>query len=182
MKNGDLIFIGITNPVMWAVSEATSSWANHLGMAFHTDEGWRVYESILASTSDRPLCQFLKRARTGQVEVRRLKTPLSPNEENALWEVMQTKMGTPYDVSFNFRSRGQYCSKLIYQVYEEALGVEVGEVESFRNVYSAASKKGRKIFKFWFFRGVPWDRLTVTPRSQLLDDRLQTVWSYRPNH
>lgn len=179
LEEGDLVFTGITNPAMDAVSVATSTWANHLGIAFKEDDQWMIYESILKSTSSRTLCSYLSRAKTGKVEVRRLADGLNRDDILNVKDVIIGELGTAYDLRFDLHSEGQYCSKLIYQAFLKALGIEVGEVQTLRQVYNIASKNGRRWVRFWFWQGIPWEQETVTPRSQLLDPKLETIWSWK---
>lgn len=178
LKNGDLIFVKFSNRLMEAVSRATDSWTNHVGMAFRAEEGWRVYESIFPHSGGSTLCEYLRRTRNQQVEIRRLKSKLSFADKMLLWGVMQTKLGVAYDLTFDFNSKGQYCSKLVYQVYKTALGIEIGKIQTFRELYEEVPEGSQKYFDYWFLGKIPWERETITPKSQLLDPHLKTIWSW----
>ena len=175
MKSGDLVFISSDYYLFRKVSEATNTWANHVGLAFERDGEWVVAESKVPFSTVTPFCEYVGRTIDRKVTIRRVSEDLSEGEVEALWESAMDKMGILYHLGFKLHSSRQFCSKFVYQVYKEALDVEVGEIQTFRDVLEENPNGDQTFWKWWFLGMIPWDRETVTPRNQLLDPDLITV-------
>ena len=175
LKSGDLIFISSNYYLFRKVSEATNTWANHVGIAFERDGEWVVAESKVPLSKVSPFCEFVGRTKDRQVTIRRVQENLSEEDVEALWESAMDKMGILYHLGFKYHSSRQFCSKFVYQVYLEAMNTEVGEIQTFRDVLEENPNGDQTFWKWWFFGMIPWDRETVTPRNQLLDPDLITV-------
>ncbi len=182
LKEGDLIFIQIDNIIYRKlVQEITDSWTSHVGLAFKSKEGqWLVSESTYLWSKDTELCKFLRKSKGNRFALRRLQD-LRTNEIPKLRNAALARMGQYYDTGFDFDEKGtSFCSKYTYEIYKEALGVELGKIETLGEI------RDRKLAKdpdydysfvyLWFVRlKIPWERRTVTPESQYSDSKLATV-------
>ncbi len=178
VKSGDLIFISSQFYVFKKVSEATNTWANHVGIAFERNGKWVVAESRVPLSKVTPFCDFVERTFDNQIAVRRVSDSLTEEDIEALWENSQEKMGILYHLGFDYRSHRQFCSKFVYQIYGEALGMEVGKIQTFREVLAENPEGSQEFWNWWFLGNIPWERETVTPRSQLYDPNLETIYTW----
>ncbi|GEM_PF-952175 len=177
VRSGDIIFISVPYYLFRKVSTATQCQANHVGIVFHDPKrGWLVAESAVPVSRYTPLEKFIARSRGGWCEIRRLKTGLTDAQLAALRAQSDARMGVVYHTGFRYESRRQFCSKFVYDVYQSALGVKVGELETFSHLLNRNPEAGLGFWRVWFFGRVPWNRITVTPASQFESGLLKTVW------
>lgn len=178
LKSGDLVFISSDYYLFKKVSEATETWANHVGLAFERDGEWVVAESKVPTSTVTPFCEFVHRTAEKKVAIRRVREDLKGWEVTALWERAMSKMGVLYHLGFKYHSSRQFCSKFVYQVYLEALNEKAGNIQTFRDVLAENPDGNQDFWEWWFLGNIPWDRETVTPKNQLLDPNLSTVYSW----
>ena len=177
VRSGDIIFISVPHYLFRKVSTATQCQANHVGIVFHDPKrGWLVAESAVPVSRYTPLEKFIARSNSGWCEIRRLKTGLTEAQVEALRAQCDARMGVIYHTGFRYESHRQFCSKFVYDVYQSALGVKVGELETFSHLLDRNPEAGLGFWRVWFFGQIPWNRLTVTPASQFESGFLKTVW------
>jgi len=175
---GDLVFIRIANFLYRRVAEATNSWMSHVGMIHHrADTDWIVAESTVPFSRYSPLSRFLRRTEGGQWAVLRLKAALDLSAQARLQQEARWRMGKWYHLGFDLDSRHQFCSKFVYEVYQSALGVNIGSIESFRELLARNPSSSVSFWRMWFLGRIPWDRRTITPSSQYQSDLLRLVSS-----
>lgn len=177
LRSGDIIFIAIPNPLFSHVSAATGCPATHVGIVFNDPaKGWVVAESAVPLSKITPLDKFIARSADGWCVIRRLKLGLTDAQVRALRTECDARMGVLYHPGFRYESDRLFCSKFVYDVYESALGIHVGELETFSELLHRRPESSLTFWKVWFFGRIPWNRITVTPASQFESARLKTVW------
>jgi len=177
LQPGDLIFISIINPLYRHVAAATRSRATHVGVAFFDEQkGWVIAESTVPFAKLTPLNRFLARSYDGWVAVRRLRGGLSPQQVVQLRAACDSRMGAVYDLGFHYDSPRLFCSKLAYDTYKEATGIEIGTLEAFSDLLKKYPDQSYQFWRFWFFGRIPWSRRTVTPASQLHSAEVSAVY------
>lgn len=171
---GDLVFIRVRAKPFREVAAATGSWTNHVGIVVdtHGDEPL-IGESTFPFSRFTPLSRFVARSEYQRIAAGRLSRALTHAEQNQVRVAARRRTGIFYDTGFNLFSRRQFCSRYVREVLGEATGVEVGEVQSFGDLYGQymhnAPRSGAPLnfWKLWFFGRIPWKRKTVTPASLL---------------
>ena len=121
--------------------------------------------------------RFLRRTEGGQWAVLRLKAALDLSAQARLQQEARWRMGKWYHLGFDLDSRHQFCSKFVYEVYQSALGVNIGSIESFRELLARNPSSSLSFWRMWFLGRIPWDRRTITPSSQYQSDLLRLVSS-----
>lgn len=177
LNPGDLLFTSIPNFLYRRVARTTGSPTSHVGIAFHDiEKGWLVAESAVPTVRYSTLANFVARSDNGWLTVRRLRGGLTDAQTGKLRQACNLRMGKFYHLGFHFESNRQFCSKFVYESYLSALGIEIGRLETFKMLLN--SQPGTPLFfwQLWFFGRIPWDRITVTPASQLRSERLETIW------
>ncbi len=176
LNEGDLIFLDIDSVIFEQVAVATLTWTSHVGVAVY-EEGWYVAESALLKSRKTPLCKYLSRTQDERFEVRRLKNLLSATKLQNLKDYLNSRMGIFYDTGFDYDSSQLFCSKLVYDAFLN-IGITVGEIKTFTQVLGENPEGSLTFWQFWFFGSIPWDRRTVTPKDQLVDNDFFTVLSH----
>ena len=85
--------------------------------------------------------------------------------------------GKLYHLGFKYESQRQFCSKFVYQVYKEALGIELGKVQTLEQLLEENPQASVRFWRCWYLGFIPWQRKTITPASQIADPQLTTVFS-----
>lgn len=168
LRNGDLVFISVINPLYKHVAKVSDSLATHVGIAFRDDvHGWLIAESTVPFAKYTALNKYLRRSRDGWVAVRRVASNLNASQINSLRDACDRRMGGLYGFGFNYDSRRLYCSKFVYDSYLEGLSIEVGSIQSFESLLKPQTDQSLWFWRLWFFGVIPWARRTVTPANQL---------------
>jgi len=64
----------------------------------------------------------------------------------------------------------------VREVLQEGAGVDVGRVQTFRQLLADAPQADVAFWRVWYFGSIPWQRETVTPASVLHTPGLATVF------
>lgn len=177
LQVGDLLFIRVSALPFRKVAETTDSWTNHVGIVVATDGAEpEVAESTFPVSKRGSLERFLARSEGGRVEVSRLNTPLTAEQQRALVDAAQARIGVFYDTGFDLQSPRQFCSRFVHEVLRTASGIEVGKVETFATLLARNPAADQAFWKYWYFGQIPWERQTVTPASVMNSAQVHAVF------
>jgi hypothetical protein len=174
-KTGDIIFIRINNPLYRRVAMVTRSWTSHVGIVVEEGGEILVAESTIPVSKKTPLAHFLQKSYAGQYAIKRLQQDLTTQQQERIRAEINQRLGIWYHIGFKYDSPRQFCSKFVYDVFYAALGIEIGRLETFRELLQPNVADQLWFWRLWFFGCIPWNRRTVTPASQFLSDALATV-------
>lgn len=175
IQQGDLIFLDIPNFIFRNIAISTKTWTSHVGIVFKNNSGdWIVSESKVPISKEIPLCEYLRSSSKFRFEVKRLGRNLSNEEVAIMKKKADSLLGKLYTFGFDFESKRMFCSKFAYLIFQ-AIGVEVGKIESFKQLQEQDLMASTKFWKIWFLGSIPMSRKTVTPASQLMDSKFFTV-------
>ncbi|BBB26201.1 YiiX/YebB-like N1pC/P60 family cysteine hydrolase [Amphritea japonica] len=177
LQEGDLIFTAIDLLVCRQVARETGSWSSHVGFVLKENDQWIVVESKVPFVCKTPLRRFLQRTRNSQVMVRRLRQTVTSEQINTIKQLTERQIGRLYHPGFKLDSERQFCSKLVYSIYKEAIGIQLGKILTIEQLLNENPQASSALWRFWYFGTIPWQRQTLTPASQLKDQQLQTVFS-----
>jgi hypothetical protein len=119
-RDGDIIFHTSRSAQSLAIQRATHSPYSHVGVIMLRDGKPFVYEAI-ATVRYTPLDKWTASGDQGRYVVKRLKTPLTGEQSRKL-----RAEGRPYDLYFEWSDQRIYCSELVWKLYHDALGIEIG--------------------------------------------------------
>lgn len=180
LQVGDVVFIRIPRQPFTQVSDATSSWTNHVGIVSDVSGKEPVIaESRVPVSGETSWSKFVQRSDQGRVAVTRLAVPLDAQQQRKLRKAVAAKRGILYDTGFDLHSKRQFCSRYVREVLDETVGVKLGEVEEFSALLKRNPQADQMFWKVWYFGNIPWQRETVTPASLLRDGRMQIVFDGR---
>jgi uncharacterized protein YycO len=131
LRDGDLIFHTSRSTQSEAIQRATRSPYSHVGIIFHRGGKPFVFEAI-ASVRYTPLDTWLARGEGRRYEVRRLRTQLTEEQARRLRDSAARYAGKPYDLYFEWSDERIYCSELVWKMYRDALGIELGPRQKLR--------------------------------------------------
>lgn len=165
-ETGDIVFTCIGASLFREVSTASRCWCNHVGIitGYHGDD-YQVAESRIPLSGVITLSAFIQRSAGQRYAVRRLQGGLTVEQKLAVMQQVPTRLHKLYHTGFDYECSRQFCSKFVFDIYRDALGVQVGSVETFGQLLKNNPGADLLFWRFWFLGAIPWDRKTVTPAS-----------------
>lgn len=176
-QDGDIIFTSVPNYLYQCVEKATVSRTSHVGILFNIKGRWMVAESRVPRSCYTPLEDFVARSRQSWFSIKRYRDGLTATQAEALKSCCDEQMNRWYHLGFKYASDRQFCSKFVFDAYQVAVGVQVGELKTFRELLAKNPEAPTLFWRCWYFGFIPWQRVTVTPASQFEDSQLVTVVS-----
>jgi len=161
LSDGDIIFQSSRSGQSLAVQLATHSPYSHVGIVFMRDGKPFVYEAV-ATVRYTPLEEWRKHGDGGRYVVKRLKTSLDAAQVEKLREAASPFEGKPYDLYFEWTGERIYCSELVWKMYDQALGVRLGELQKLRE-FDLGNDVVRARIRERYGANVPLDEPVISP-------------------
>lgn len=161
LRDGDIIFQSSRSGQSLAVQLATHSPYSHVGIVFLRDGKPFVYEAV-ATVRYTPLEEWRKHGDGGRYVVKRLKAPLDDAQVEKLREAATPFEGKPYDLYFEWTGERIYCSELVWKMYDQALGVRLGELQKLRE-FDLGNDVVRAKVRERYGDNVPLDEPVISP-------------------
>ena len=130
-KEGDLIFQTSLSSQSKAIQLATNSPLSHMGIIFMEEGKLFVYEAV-QPVKLTPLDEWIDRGKDDHYVVKRLKNAKKILTEDAISKLKnegKKYLGKDYDIYFEWSDERIYCSELVWKMYYDALGIEIGKKE-----------------------------------------------------
>ena len=175
LRDGDLIFHASRSAQSLAIQRATGSRYSHMGVILHRDGRPYVYEAI-GPPVHTPLARWIARGDGGHYVVKRLRTPLSPQQEARLRAQAGAFSGRAYDLTFEWSDRRMYCSELVWKMYDRALGLKIGRLQRLRDFRLDDPAVRAKLRERYGAR-LPLDEPVISPVAMYDSPLLSTVAS-----
>ena len=173
LRDGDIIFHTSRSAQSAAIQRATHSPYSHMGVVLYRDGKPFVFEAI-ATVRYTPLVSWTARGDGGRYVVRRLKRAPTPAELRKLHLAARSYEGKSYDLYFEWSDERIYCSELVWKMYRDALGIEIGalqKLEEFDLTDPAVKTKMRERYG----KNVPLEEEVISPGAMFDSTLLQTV-------
>lgn len=177
-KNGDIIFQTSRSAQSMAVQLATGSKYSHMGIIYESNGKYFVYEAV-QPVKLTPLDDWINRGESGEYVVKRLK-----NANELLTDAALTKMrkvgeqfkNKNYDIYFEWSDDKIYCSELVWKIYKDALGIEIGKLETLADFDLSHPAVQQKV-KERYGDNIPMDEKVISPVAMFNSDLLELVIS-----
>jgi len=131
VQDGDIVFHTSRSRQSLAVQRSTGSRYSHMGVVLKRGRRPFVFEAI-ATVRYTPLDAWIARGKDGHVVVKRLKNAHATLTTDALVRLRRSAgryEGRPYDLTFEWSDHRIYCSELVWKMYRDALGIEIGALQ-----------------------------------------------------
>jgi uncharacterized protein YycO len=175
LRDGDLVFQTSRSSQSLAVQRATHSRWSHMGVVLMRDGKPFVFEAG-ATVRYTPLAQWAARGAGGTYAVRRLKQALTTGQLAKLHAATGKYAGRPYDRYFEWSDERIYCSELVWKLYRDALGIEIGARQQLRDFDLTDAAVKAKMRERYGAR-VPWKEPVISPRAMYDSPLLEAVVS-----
>ncbi len=175
-KNGDIIFQTSKSSQSIAIQKATKSRYSHMGIIFENNSELYVYEAV-QPVKFTPLREWINRGVDKHYVVKRLKDHRELLTEGNILAMQQTGKkfkGKDYDLLFEWNDDKIYCSELVWKIYKESLGIEIGELQKIKEFDLTDSSVKLKM-KERYGDIIPQEELVISPESMFTSNKLITV-------
>ena len=82
--------------------------------------------------------------------------------------------GKPYDIYFEWSDDRIYCSELVWKIYHECAGVDIGELEKLSS-FNLDEPAVKQKLKERYGNDIPMDEQVISPASIFESDLLMIV-------
>jgi len=136
LHDGDIIFQTSLSAQSKAIQLATHSKYSHCGIIYKEGNDFFVFEAIqpVKKTS---LNAWIDRGKDGHYAVRRLKNSdkvLTPEALSKMKTAAAAMNGKSYDLYFEWSNERIYCSELVWKIYKEGTGLEIGHLQKLQDL------------------------------------------------
>lgn len=177
IQNGDIIFQTSTSGQSKATQIATGSKYSHMGIIYKLGNDFFVYEAV-QPVKLTPLNDWINRGENGHYVVKRInqsESLLNPETLTKMKKIGEKYSGKDYDLYFEWSDSRIYCSELVWKIYKEAVGLEIGKLEKLSD-YNLTDKAVKQKLAERYGDNIPDDELVISPASMFNSDQLITVF------
>lgn len=177
LRDGDIIFHRSNSSQSQAIRIATNSNFNHVGVIFNHKGNFMVFEAV-QPVKITPLARFIERGGNHFV-IKRLRdydAVMTPAVIARMKELGQGYLGKNYDLYFRWSDERIYCSELVWKLYKEAAGIEVGKLQKAGDLNLGNPVVQRLIKqRYGDQAAVPLQEPIISPQAMFESDRLVVV-------
>ncbi|MCB0723501.1 MAG: YiiX family permuted papain-like enzyme [Ignavibacteriae bacterium] len=174
LKEGDIIFQESVSRQSAAIQLATHSRYSHMGIIFKQGDYYLVLEAV-QPVKFTPLDEWINRGKRRHYVVKRLKdTILDSIVINKMKATGEQMVGKKYDIYFGWSDERIYCSELVWKIYNEALGIEIGPLKKMKD-FDLTHERVKEIMEKRYGKNIPLDETVVSPGDIFDSDKLVTI-------
>ncbi len=176
LKSGDIIFQTSKSQQSKAIQLATHSKYSHMGIIYVENDNIMVYEAV-QPVKLTPLHEWINRGEKKHFVVKRLKESkkyLTSENLMKMKSIGETFIGKNYDIYFEWSNEKIYCSELVWKIYKEAVGIEIGKLQSLRE-FDLENEIVKEIMAKRYGDTIPLDEKVISPAVMFQSDKLTTV-------
>ncbi|MCW5912314.1 MAG: YiiX family permuted papain-like enzyme [Cyclobacteriaceae bacterium] len=176
LQNGDIIFQASRSGQSKAIQLATQSRYSHMGILYKKDGEYYVYEAV-QPVKLTPLNEWIKRGEKSHYVVKRLKNAevLTHDAILKMKAAGEKFSGKDYDLYFEWTDDRIYCSELVWKIYDEALNIQLGELQELGEFdLSSATVKDKLAERYG--NHIPLHEKVISPARIFNSDKLVTVY------
>ena len=176
LKNGDIIFQTSTSHQSLAIQKVTNSKYSHMGIIFIEGDDFYVYEAINIVKKTK-LRDWIERGENSRCVVKRLKNAkniLSKSKLLKMKKIGEKYLGKNYDSHFGWSNEKMYCSELVWKIYNEATGIEIGALKELKD-FDLSFAESKKIIEERKIKINPNEKV-ISPADMFDSDQLTTVY------
>ena len=172
-KNGDIIFIVNPSGQGKAIQLATQSKYTHVGIIFWEDGKEMVYHAV-EPVMKSSLNEFVSMSADGKYEIKRLKDQslLTKDVVTKMMADAKSKLGTHYDLYFNWDDKQLYCSEYVWKIYHNALNINIGPLKSLKE-FDLSHPVVKKKLEERYGKNIPADEKMISPGDMYTSELLE---------
>lgn len=175
-QNGDIIFQTSRSSQSLAIQKATKSRYSHMGIIYEKDGKFQVYEAV-QPVKFTPLLEWIKRGEDSHYVIKRLKNHdaiLTEKKLDKMKQIGKRYKGKNYDLLFAWSDEKIYCSELVWKIYKEGAGIEIGSLERWKS-FDLSDKIVQQKIRERYGDDLPLEEWVISPESMFNSSLLETV-------
>ena len=175
-QNGDIIFQTSKSNQSNAIQLATNSKYSHMGIVYKIKGKHFVFEAI-QPVKLTPLKDWINRGKNKHYVIKRLKNVNTILTKEVLAKMKQAgekHKGKNYDLYFEWSDDKIYCSELVWKIYKEATGIEIGKLEKLAS-FDLTHKVVQQKIKERYGNKIPMNEVVISPVAIFNSDKLIEV-------
>lgn len=172
-QTGDIIFQISRSSQSKAIQLATHSDYSHTGMIVIRDSKPYVFEAV-GPVVYTPLSSWIAHGEDSKYIVRRVSGGLSSPQQQKLIQTAKRYLGKPYDIAFSWTDERQYCSEVVWKVYQNALGMRIGKLQKLKE-FDLNQPVVRAKLKERYGKNIPLNETVISPQAVFDAPQLETV-------
>ena len=174
IKEGDIVFQQSISRQSAAVELATHSRYSHMGMIFKENGEFLVLEAV-QPVQYTPLDEWIKRGKRGHIVIKRLKDKALDYDVIKKMKLQgESYVGKKYDIHFEWSDEKIYCSELVWKIYKDVLGVEIGPLKKLKD-FDLKHERVQSIMKKRYGENIPYEETVVSPGDIFDSEKLELV-------
>jgi uncharacterized protein YycO len=178
IKDGDIIFHTSTSMQSKPIQLATKSKYSHCGIIYKKGNKLFVYEAV-GPVKLTPIKEWIARGKNNSYVVKRLKNAeniITPGVLKKMKQVGDQFKGKPYDDTFEWSNSRIYCSELVWKIYQQAAGIEIGKLQKLKE-FDLSDASVKAILEKRYPNKIPTQELVISPAAIFDSELLVTVKS-----
>ena len=176
LRGGEIIFQSSQSSLSQAIQLATHSKYSHVGIIFKKGNSYFVYEAV-QPVRITPLKEWIERGEGGHFVIKRLRKAnniLTPSAIAKMENQGKKYLGKNYDGYFEWSDERIYCSELVWRIYKEVLGLEIGELQKLSE-FDLSSPLVKSQIKKRYGNNIPLNEKVISPAAMFNSDLLETI-------
>lgn len=176
LKDGDIIFQTSTSEQSKAIQLATNSEYSHCGIVYKDGDDYFVFEAV-QPVKTTPLDEWIARGKNSHYIIKRLKnadTFLTSENLSKMKNVGNKFKGKNYDLYFEWSDDRIYCSELIWKIYKEGTGLEIGKLQRLAD-FDLSHPAVQQKLKERYGNNIPKNEKVISPVAIFNSDLLYTI-------
>lgn len=178
IHDGDLIFQTSLSDQSKAIQAATKSKWSHCGIIYKERNSHYVFEAI-QPVKKTPLKEWIARGEGSHYAIKRLKDAdkiLTDGKLKKMKSAAAAYAGKNYDLYFEWSNDRIYCSELIWKIYKQGAGIEIGKLQQLKD-FDLTNPAVKQKLKERYGNNVPLDEKVISPVAIFNSELLYTVVS-----
>jgi uncharacterized protein YycO len=176
IQSGDIIFQSTNSRQCKAVKLATKSKYSHVGIVLEIDGELIVYEAV-QPVKMTPLADWIRHGQGGHYVVKRLKNAdeiLTSAVLSDMEDLANGYLGKNYDIYFEWSDEKIYCSELVWKIYKQATGIEIGNLKTLKD-FDLSSNSVQSIMEERYGNDIPLDEDVISPAGMFNSEKLVLI-------
>ena len=176
IMEGDIIFQASLSSQSKAIQLATGSKYSHVGIIYKNKGKYYVYEAIQPIVNT-PLQKWIDRGEKGHYAIKRLKNAdaiLTTETLSRMKQYGSKFLGRDYDLYFEWTDERLYCSELVWKIYKNATGIEIGKLSKLSD-FDLSNELVKKKLKERYGSNIPMNEEVISPGAMFESNKLVLV-------
>lgn len=176
IQEGDIIFQNLETSQSKAIELATHSKYTHVGIIFKEENNFFVYEAV-GPVKFTPIDEWINNGEDNHYVIKRLKnsdTILTREIIEKMKSVGKKYEGKSYDAYFGWSDERIYCSELVWKIYYETTGLEIGKLQVLKE-FDLSSEIVQEKLEERYGNHVPLEEQVISPAAMFNSELLVLV-------